>query len=108
MKLNDYQDIASKTAAYPKEVGLSYVTLGLTGEAGEIANKVKKIYRDNGGVITEDIKNSLAKEVGDVLWYVAMLSRELGFSLEDIAQMNIDKLSRRYERGSIQGSGDDR
>lgn len=108
MRLNEYQEKAAKTAMYPKEAGIAYVTMGLAGEAGEISNKVKKIYRDNGGVLTVATQEQLAKEVGDVLWYVAMMAKEFGYTLEEVAQMNIDKLESRYNRGAIQGEGDER
>ena len=108
MKLNEYQEKAAKTAMYPAEVGIAYVTMGLAGEAGEIANKVKKVYRDDGGVLTVAAQEQLAKEVGDVLWYVAMMAKEFGYTLEEVAQMNVDKLESRYKRGAIQGEGDER
>ncbi len=84
------------------------MTLGLVGEAGEIANKVKKIIRDNGGVVTPEQASQIAAEVGDVLWYVAALSRELGVDLGEVAQANIQKLTDRQARGVIGGSGDNR
>ena len=108
MNLNEYQDKAKETAKYPTEMGITYTTLGLTGEAGEVADKVKKIIRDNGGVLTQEKKLEIAKEVGDVLWYVAMLSAELGYTLNEIAWMNYNKLHSRAERGKIGGSGDNR
>lgn len=108
MKLNDYQEKASETAQYPREVAIAYVTMGLAGEAGEISNKIKKIYRDQGGVISAGKKSELAKELGDVLWYVAMMAKELGCTLEEVAQKNVEKLQSRYERGVIGGDGDER
>lgn len=108
MKLNEYQDFAKQTAMYPREVAIAYVTMGLSGEAGEIANKVKKIYRDKEGQLSEGSKKDLAKELGDVLWYVAMLAHELDYSLEDVAKMNVEKLDSRHQRGVIKGEGDDR
>lgn len=108
MKLNEYHSKAYETAQYPKEVGLAYVTMGLAGEAGEIANKVKKVYRDKGGYLDLETAESLAKELGDVLWYVAMTAKECGYSLESIAKMNIEKLASRHARGVIGGDGDDR
>jgi len=85
-----------------------YPALGLSGEAGEISEKLKKIIRDQGGVIGPQQSVELAKEIGDVLWYVANLAGDLGFSLEQIGQMNIDKLSSRRLRGVITGDGDNR
>lgn len=80
----------------------------MNGEAGEAAEKVKKVIRDNGGVFTDETKRATALELGDALWYVGAAARELGFSLEDIAVMNIEKLSSRKERGVLHGSGDNR
>jgi len=109
MNFNEYQQKSRETAMYP-EVGNNYVypTLGLVGEAGEIAEKVKKIIRDKDGVLDEDTKTLLMKELGDVLWYVAQLSSEFGFELSEVANHNIEKLVSRKERGVIQGSGDTR
>lgn len=106
MKLNQYQDAARATAIYPDEFAVLYPTLGLNGEAGEVADKVKKTIRDTeDGVF--DI-GELEKELGDVLWYIANLACDLGLSLEQIAQTNIDKLESRKDRGALGGSGDDR
>ena len=106
MQFNEYQELARETAVYPQETALAYTTLGLCSEAGEVADKVKKIYRDGQPELF--YKNHIAKELGDVLWYVAVLARDLGYSLEEIAQMNLDKLEDRMNRNKIQGSGDDR
>lgn len=108
-----YQVATGSTAFYPGVFdggveALSYTALGLVGEAGEIANKVKKILRDYGGRVTTDVKKDLAKEVGDVLWYLARFADEIGYPLEVIAQENLDKLRSRSERGVLGGSGDDR
>lgn len=108
MKLNTYQEAAIETAIYGEGQKIIYPTLGLAGEAGEVADKVKKVLRDNDGVFTDDIKTSVAKEIGDVLWYIAALSRDLGYTLEDIAKMNIEKLESRKQRNVISGSGDER
>lgn len=106
--LNLYQRKARKYAKYPAEVGLAYCALGLNGEAGEVAEKIKKIYRDKGGVVDDDTKLAIAKELGDVEWYVANTAAELGISLADICDMNIAKLESRYLRDRIGGDGDDR
>jgi len=108
MNLKEYEEKAKSTAIYPKEVGLLYCTLKLAGEAGEVAEKVGKVLRDNGGVFSDEVKEKLAYELGDVLWYISNLSGELGYTLEEVAQMNLDKLASRKERGKIQGSGDER
>jgi NTP pyrophosphatase (non-canonical NTP hydrolase) len=108
VELIEYQREARKTAIYPPEVGVIYTALGLAGEAGEFANKVKKLIRDgstgNGSVSFKEI----AAELGDVLWYVAMAADELGVSLEEIAWGNLEKLRGRAERGTLKGSGDAR
>lgn len=111
LSFHDYQSEAITTLIYPGSgeiLGLSYVTLGLAGEAGEIAEKVKKIIRDKGGELSQVDRVELIKEVGDVLWYAAALCHELGGSLADTAQLNIDKLNSRKERGKLGGSGDNR
>jgi NTP pyrophosphatase (non-canonical NTP hydrolase) len=105
MTFEDYQKAARSTAIYPQEYGMAYVALGLTGEAGEVADKIKKIYRDTDHVWHA---KDIAKELGDVLWYLANAAHEFGYTLEDIAKMNAEKLSSRAERGVLQGSGDER
>lgn len=108
MTLNEYQQKALETAVYPQEFKIIYPSLGLTGEAGECSDKVKKVIRDNGGQFTEEKKYELAKEIGDVLWYCATFANDIGFDLETIGQMNNDKLHSRQERGVLGGSGDNR
>ncbi|MFM1901460.1 MAG: hypothetical protein RLZZ216_2036 [Cyanobacteriota bacterium] len=109
MDLNGYQQAARTTARYP-DVGHNpiYPTLGLAGEAGEVADKVKKVLRDADGCFDEQIREDLKLELGDVLWYVAQLASELGLSLESVAAANLEKLSSRAERGMLGGSGDRR
>jgi len=109
MELNDYQDQARSTAIYP-DLGsnIVYPALGLCGEAGEISEKVKKIVRDDSGVLTDPKKEAIALELGDVLWYVSQLAAEIDYSLDEIAQKNLDKLSSRKQRGVLGGSGDNR
>ena len=109
MDLKTYQKKATKTAVYPR-VGENYIypTLGLVGEAGEIANKIKKIERDQEGKISEEIRDALKVELGDILWYVAQLATELGIELDDIGKDNITKLASRKGRGTLHGSGDER
>ena len=108
MTLNEYQKKALETAVYPQEYKIIYPSLGLTGEAGECSDKVKKVIRDNGGQFTEEKRLELAKEIGDVLWYCATFANDIGFDLETIGQMNNDKLHSRQERGVLGGSGDNR
>ena len=109
MELNHYQRESRKTALYP-DVGSNaiYPTLGLVGEAGEVADKVKKILRDKKGLFDKESKDAIKFELGDVLWYISQLSSELGYELEDVANANLQKLSGRKIRGTIQGSGDER
>lgn len=109
MDFKEYQERARETALYPDEGNnFIYPTLGLIGEAGELANKIKKIIRDDNGVLTEEKRESLKKELGDILWYVAQLATELKLSIEDVAEYNIEKLQSRKERGVLGGDGDNR
>lgn len=109
MELVDYQRRSRVTAVYPGAGdNLLYPTLGLCGEAGEVAEKVKKMVRDDDGVLTADRREALAQELGDVLWYVAQVATESGLDLGEIAQANLDKLLSRRDRGVLTGSGDDR
>lgn len=108
LTFNDYKNKAITTKMYPADMAIPYVTLGLMGEAGEVAEKVKKVIRDKNGVFDEETKILLSKEIGDVLWYCAALADELGCDFGQIAQDNIDKLESRKERGVLSGSGDNR
>jgi NTP pyrophosphatase (non-canonical NTP hydrolase) len=97
MKFEEYQSAAGRTALYPRRLSnLEYPTLGLTGEAGEVANIVKKIQRDFGGEITDEIRQKLKDELGDVLWYISACADELGLTIEEIAQFNVEKLAKRH------------
>ena len=109
MDFSRYQGLARTTAIYPN-IGSNpyYPTLGLVGQAGEIANKVKKIMRDYDGVITPDMKTSVSKEIADLVWDCAAHASEFGLSLNPLAEENIAKLASRKERGVITGSGDER
>jgi len=99
MKFEEYQAEASQTALYPRRMeNLEYPTLGLAGEAGEVANIVKKIQRDAGGVITDETREKLLDEVGDVLWYISACADELGLTLTEIAEYNVNKLAKRHGR----------
>jgi NTP pyrophosphatase (non-canonical NTP hydrolase) len=109
MLANDYQSAALQTAIYPNQgQNLIYPTLGLVGEAGEVAEKVKKLIRDENNVLTDDVRTKIALELSDVCWYLAVLAYELDYSLGEVMQMNLDKLASRHERGVIAGSGDNR
>ena len=98
-----YENYASQTAIFPKEKALEYLALGLTSEAGEVAGKVKKLIRDGKGD-----KKAIAAEIGDVLWYCAMLAKETDVPLNEIMKENLRKLHSRKERGTLSGSGDER
>lgn len=111
MDFDEYQEQATKTATFEgkeKDYQLMYLALGVTGEAGEIAEKVKKLMRNDDGVISDEKRDELKKEIGDVLWYLSQLSRVLGFSISDAADANIEKLADRAARGVIKSSGDTR
>jgi NTP pyrophosphatase (non-canonical NTP hydrolase) len=97
MDFEKYQEAASKTALYPRRLeNLEYPTLGLAGEAGEVANIVKKIQRDSDGVITDETRAKLKDELGDVLWYISACADELGLTLGEIAEFNVEKLAKRH------------
>ena len=108
MDLSDYQRQSRRTAEYPREAWLTYPALGLAGEAGEVAEHAKKAIRDDEGKVSDERKTAMAKELGDVLWYVAQLATELGLDLDEIAGQNLEKLLSRQARGVLSGSGDDR
>jgi NTP pyrophosphatase (non-canonical NTP hydrolase) len=109
MTFEEYQKISKQTAVYPNPgENFVYPTLGLAGEAGEVANKIKKIFRDDGSAVTDDKRREIEKELGDVLWYVSQLATELGLSLDKVASANIENLLSRKEKGTLRGSGDNR
>ncbi len=111
MNLNEYQSRAKQTAVYPGQgelTGLLYAALALAGESGEVSGKVSKILRDDNQQLTDEAKEAIAKELGDVCWTIAAVATELGLSLEDIALFNLDKLSDRKQRQVLNGSGDNR
>ena len=109
MDFKTYQKKARETAKYPN-LGSNniYPTLGLVGEAGEVAEKVKKVIRDKNSIFDEESKLAIKKELGDVLWYLSNLCTEFNFSLDDVALDNLEKLKLRAAKGKISGSGDDR
>jgi len=111
LNILDYQKWTDTTAIYPTESELeaiNYVILGLVGEAGEVANKFKKVIRDSGGIIENDQRKKIIDEASDVLWYLTRLCSELGYDLEDLADYNYQKLEDRRDRNSLSGSGDSR
>ncbi len=109
MNFNDYQTKSRATAKYPA-IGhaVIYPTLGLVNEAGEVAGKIKKVFRDRDGQITPETREALKAELGDVLWYLAQTCTELELSLDEVAEANLTKLLDRQSRGKIQGDGDNR
>lgn len=123
MNVKDYQTIIKKTAIYPKEIGIAYCALGLTGEAGEVAEKIKKLYRDkkelvrcieNEHISDDELQNfvdfqeDITKELGDVLWYITALATEFDLDLRDIMLTNYNKLTKRKETNTLHGDGDNR
>lgn len=109
MNFSEYQKKSRKTAVYPEaDNNFIYPTLGLSGEAGEVAEKIKKVIRDKNGVLDEETKLAIKKELGDVLWYVAQIATELGLNMDEIAEKNIEKLYDRMDRGKLNGEGDNR
>jgi NTP pyrophosphatase (non-canonical NTP hydrolase) len=108
MNFNTYQKKACTTATErAKELGVFYATLGIAGESGEVAEKVKKVYRDCNGDFTVAL-NDIKKELGDIIWYVAFMCSSLGIDFDEVAKMNLAKLASRKRRGVLKGSGDDR
>ena len=102
MTFDEYQEFARSTAAYPEDCKIVYPTLGLCGEAGEVAEKIKKHMRDGRSLV------GVGLELGDVLWYISALADDLGVTLDEIAQANVDKLESRMRRNKISGDGDNR
>lgn len=112
MEMDKYQEQAKKYDTFEKcsllEVGFLEKVLGLTGEAGETADKIKKIIRDKGGDLSEEDRLGVAKELGDTLWYLSAIARYLDLPLSEVATINLEKLEDRYQRNKIHGSGDNR
>ena len=106
--LDMYQQVAKTTAIYPREQAIIYPTLGLTGEAGEVANKVKKIIRDGSNKNDDSLVSEIKSEIGDCLWYIAVLASDFNIKLSDIASSNLEKLANRKKNNTIHGSGDTR
>ena len=108
MTVNEYQNEALKTKIYKTSMNIIYPTLKLNGEAGEVAEKVGKCMRDNNGIFTDEIKLAIAYEIGDVIWYCSALSNDIGFTLDEICKLNIEKLQKRKAENKIHGEGDNR
>jgi NTP pyrophosphatase (non-canonical NTP hydrolase) len=106
--LDKYQMFVRSTKTYDREFSLMYPVLGLANEAGEVAGKLKKIIRDDGGQLTPERLDDLVSELGDVLWYVTAVADDLGITISDVFQVNFMKISDRAKRGVIKGSGDHR
>lgn len=106
---NDYQYRSRSLARYPN-IGNNFVypVLGLSGESGEVSEKIKKILRDKNGLLNDEDRVAILKELGDVLWYIAQMAAEIGYTLEEVALANLEKLYGRLKRGTLHGSGDDR
>lgn len=105
-RLDEYQQLTESTDIIQPGDRFSYYPLGLNGEAGEVADKMKKIIRDKQGRMTQEDRHAIALELGDCMWYIARMSAFLGFPLSEIARMNIDKLQSRQQRDKLSGSGD--
>ena len=108
MNFDEYQTQASKTTIYDDKYNIIYPSLGLVNEAGEVAGKVKKVLRDNGGIFGSVEREAIKKELGDVLWYMSAVCSDLNINMSDVAKANIDKLNSRLTRGVLGGSGDER
>jgi NTP pyrophosphatase (non-canonical NTP hydrolase) len=108
MEFNEYQKRSQYSLISGDYPELMYTTLALVGEAGEIADKVKKVYRDNGGVVPNEKRSDITREMGDLLWYLARLATHLEVSFDSIAQENLTKLAERADEGTLSGEGDNR
>lgn len=108
MEVSTYQSIAVSTAIYPKEYSIMYLALGMCGEAGEAAEKIKKIYRDKGGNVNDEDRAAIVKELGDVCWYIANIANELNASFDDVLNTNADKILARKANDTLHGTGDNR
>ena len=111
MDFNEYQKLASTTAQYnedSEQYKFMYLSLGLAGEVGEVVEKVKKLIRNDKGVLTDETRKAMAAELGDVLWYLSQIALLLNVPFEDVAKINIEKLRDRYQRGVIKSEGDNR
>ncbi len=109
MTFNDYQAETNKTAIYPdRGHNFVYPVLGMLGEAGEVAEKIKKVWRDKNNIVSDEDKLEIKKEMGDVLWYLSQLASELEISFDDVASTNILKINSRLDRNKLHGDGDNR
>lgn len=107
--LEQYEEFMQTSKDYPVDkLSITYPALGLNGEAGEVAEKVKKCWRDNGGVFTDEINKAILKELADVLWYIWACADDMGYSLEDVILTSMKKVKERQETNTVHGNGDDR
>lgn len=106
--INEYQKIVNNYAIHPKKYNVIYPVLGMCGEAGEAAEKIKKIIRDKNEIFDDEAKKEIAKELGDVICYIAFIAEDLNLQLSDILQLNIDKIQSRFNRNVMHGEGDNR
>ena len=108
MDFTNYQWRTGHTAIYPQDKALEYLSLGLVSEAGEVAGKVKKIIRDHDSKLTDEMKEALTAEIGDVMWYIAQLCTALDTNMGIVARQNVDKLAKRKQANTLSGDGDNR
>lgn len=108
MTFEEYSRDALATSICPENMDVIYPLIGLSGEAGEVAEKVKKVYRDNNGIFTDEIRHQIVKELGDCLWYINKLAADLGYTLEDVAEGNLNKCYKRRSENTLHGNGDNR
>ena len=106
--IDEYNSFIYKTKIYPKELPIIYPVLGMCGESGEAAEKVKKVLRDNNKEFSEENKKAILKELGDVLWYITATAQDMGYSLEDVIKNNFQKINRRVNTNTQHGEGDNR
>lgn len=106
--IDNYQKECKKTAIYPTEYSVIYPVIGMCGETGEVAEKIKKIIRDKNSIFDETSKIEIMKELGDVMWYISNIATDLNVNMSDILTMNLDKIQSRQSRNKIHGSGDNR
>lgn len=108
MDIKEYQGFVKELSIYPSTLAIIYPTLGLTGEAGEVSEKVKKLYRDESGVVSRVFVDGVKKELGDVLFYITAIANDLDLTLQEVFDCNVEKLTARRERNTLKGNGDDR
>ena len=108
MDLIKYGEFAKTTKQYPTNLNIVYPTIGLSGEVGEVCEKIKKVYRDKDGIFTSDTVDDIIKELGDCMWYIHAIADDLDRSIDDACKSNYEKLTSRLERNAIKGNGDNR